>query len=352
MKDIATLKLNEFDYQLPKELIAQSALVERTKARLMVLDRSHQQIEHSQFYEIQNYLSKGDVLVLNDTKVVPARFYAKRKTGARVEILILGRRNDVFQALVKPSGRVKEGEDLILENAEHILIHVIDPPDHQTGIRRLRFLGTEKPESILEKYGRMPLPPYIDREDSEIDRELYQTVFAKRLGAVASPTAGLHFDGPLLKKIEAKGVEILFVTLHVGYGTFQPVNTEDITQHQMYHEYFEISDETAERINFAKSDGRRVIACGTTAVRALESSATNSMPSEVRAHEGMTNLFIYPSYEFKIVDAMITNFHLPKTTLLMLASAFSGHEFLVNAYQEAIQNKYRFYSYGDAMLIL
>lgn len=378
MRSISAIKLSDFDYQLPKELIAQSALVERAKARLMVLDRSHQQIEHHQFQEIQNYFEKGDVLILNDTKVVPARLFAKRKTGARVEILVLGRhceeaqradeaipsfeiasatlgtqpRNDVFQALIKPSGRVKEGEDLILENADHILIRVIDPPDHQTGIRGIQFLGNENLETILEKYGRIPLPPYIDREDSEIDRELYQTVFAKRLGAVASPTAGLHFDEALLKKIEAKGVEILFVTLHVSYGTFQPVNTEDITQHQMYHEYFEISDETAERINFAKSDGRRVIACGTTAVRVLESSATHSIPSEVRANEGMTNLFIYPSYEFKIVDGMITNFHLPKTTLLMLVSAFSGHEFLMRAYQEAIREKYRFYSYGDTMLIV
>ncbi len=352
MRNIAAVKLSDFNYQLPKELIAQSALIERAKARLMVLDRSSQNIRHCQFHDVENDFEKGDVLVLNDTKVIPARLFAKRKTGGRVEILVLNNNQNSCEALVKPSGRVKAGENLILESAPQILIHILDPPDHQTGIRHIQFLSEEKANSILEQYGRIPLPPYIDREDSEIDRELYQTVFAKRLGAVASPTAGLHFDEALLKKIEAKGVEILCVTLHVNYGTFQPVSSDDLTRHKMYHEYFHISDETAERINFAKSDGRRVIACGTTAVRALESSVTNSMPAEVRANEGMTDLFIYPSYEFKIVDGMITNFHLPKTTLLMLVSAFAGHEFLMRAYQEAIRNQYRFYSYGDAMLIV
>ncbi len=393
MRNLAAIhQLSHFDYQLPKELIAQTALAKRSDARLMVLNRSGQNIEHRHFHEIGNYFEKGDLLILNDTKVLPARLFAKRKTGARVEILVLksgdefissplmgedkgggeniilsphpclagrqanlppqGGKGKIFQVLIKPSGRVKESEELVLIEAEDIAIHVMDSADRETGIRHIHFLGNKKTEDILEKYGRVPLPPYIDREDSEIDRELYQTVFAKRAGAVASPTAGLHFDEPLLKKIEAKGVEILFVTLHVSYGTFQPVSLEDLTQHKMYHEYFEISDETAERINFAKSDGRRVIACGTTAVRALESSATSSVPAEVKPNEGMTNLFIYPPYEFKIVDGMITNFHLPKTTLLMLVSAFSGHEFLMRAYQEAIREKYRFYSYGDAMLIV
>ncbi len=375
MRNIATLKLSDFEYQLPKELIAQNALSERTDARLMVLDRSAHRTKHHQFHEIDSYLEKGDVLVLNDTKVISARLFAKRKTGGRVEILFLKSlsfphalsgnldvdprlkhsgmtAHETLEVLIKPSGKIKEGEELILDAAPHISIHVLDAPDHLTGIRHIHFTGSEKAESILERYGRVPLPPYIEREDSELDRELYQTVYARKAGAVASPTAGLHFDEPLLKRLEAKGIEILFVTLHVSLGTFQPVDAEDLSQHKMYHEYFYLSDETAERINFAKSDGRRVIACGTTVVRALESSATDSVPGEVKTNEGMTNIFIYPPYEFKIVDGLITNFHLPRTTLLMLVSAFAGHEFVMRAYQEAIQNKYRFYSYGDAMLIV
>ncbi len=375
MKFTASLKLSDFDYQLPKELIAQSALIERANAKLMVLNRSSQSIEHREFRDIESYLEKGDVLVLNDTKVVPARLFAKKKMGGKVEILVLGSSSPFMGedkgggkisphpslppqggkeclALIKPSGRVKAGEELLLIDSDQITIRVLNAPDHQTGIRYIEFLGAKNPTTVLEKFGRIPLPPYIDREDSQIDRELYQTVFAKKLGAVASPTAGLHFDEALLEKIEAKGVEILFVTLHVGYGTFQPVAVDDLTRHKMHEEYFYISDEVAERINFAKSDGRRVIACGTTALRALESSATSSMPAEVKAIEGMTNLFIYPPYEFKIVDVMITNFHLPKTTLLMLASAFAGQEFLMRAYQKAIKHKYRFFSYGDAMLIV
>ncbi len=344
-------KLSDFDYELPKELIAQDANPARSHARLMVLNRVDHSISHRQFFQIEDYFEKGDVLVLNDTKVVPARIFAKRKSGAHVEILLLKKEKNAWKALIKPSGRIQEKEIIVLAENSEIELEVMDSPDGQTGIRTIRFLSDHS-EKILEQYGHVPLPPYIDRKDSPIDRELYQTVFAKRPGAVASPTAGLHFDEALLSKLESKGVEILYVTLHVSYGTFQPVNSEDLSQHEMYAEYCELSDEVSERINFAKSDGRRIIACGTTAMRTLESCATDSIPSEVRAFEGMTNLFIYPPHEFKIIDAMITNFHLPKTTLLMLASAFSGHEFLMKAYQEAISQKYRFYSYGDAMLIL
>ena len=381
MPKLLSVKLTDFDYELPKDLIAQTALPKRTDARLLVLNRSQQTIEHKTFRDIVNYFSEGDVLVLNDTKVLPARIFAKRKTGGQVEILVLNsdsviaseakqsktqrllRRPDgllamtnkesrTYQVLIKPSGRVKAGEELILNEDPLILVKVLDPPDHQTGIRHIQVLGTENLDSILEQIGRIPLPPYIDREDVPADRELYQTVFAKRSGAVASPTAGLHFDQALLDQLIKKGVEILFVTLHVSYGTFQPVVSDDLAQHKMYEEYFEIPDETAEPINFAKADGRPITACGTTVVRTLESAATDSLPFEVEVKNGMTELFIYPPYEFKIAEQMITNFHLPRTTLLMLTSAFTGHDFLMRAYREAIEQRYRFYSYGDAMLIL
>jgi S-adenosylmethionine:tRNA ribosyltransferase-isomerase len=287
-----------------------------------------------------------------------------------VELLAL-RESDagakIWQVLVKPSSRVHQNEELILE--EDLTVRVLDSPDHRTGIRHVQF-QTPDVEDLLGRIGRIPLPPYIDREDTPIDRELYQTVFARRPGAVASPTAGLHFDEALLDQIRRKGVPICFVTLHIGVGTFQPVAEEDLTQHDIHEEYFEIPDETAELVNFAKSGGRRIIACGTTVVRALESSVRPSIPPgqnpndsdtplghdglrcEVVSKSGMTKLFIYPPYEFKIVDAMITNFHLPKTTLLMLASAFGGHDLVMRAYREAIEKRYRFYSYGDAMLIL
>ncbi|MBI4367939.1 MAG: tRNA preQ1(34) S-adenosylmethionine ribosyltransferase-isomerase QueA [Candidatus Omnitrophica bacterium] len=389
------MQLSDFEYVLPKELIAQTALVERTKARLLVLDRKTGSIRHRIFQSIADYFEKGDVLVLNDTKVLPARIFARRKTGARVEILVLksvpgttvpGSENPApavpgtvtWEALVKPSGRIREGEDLVLECMgavsaplhNDIFIRVLDGADHKTGFRHIQFLGGESPDSILRTYGHIPLPPYIDREDTPADRELYQTVFAKCPGAVASPTAGLHFDEALLSKLEAKGVEILFITLHVSYGTFQPVVSEDLTEHRMHQEYFEISDEVGKRIDFAKADGRRVTACGTTVVRTLESQASVPLPTSARfkgqmnnepgtfgsgtvhAGQGTTDLFIYPPYDFKIADRMITNFHLPRTTLLMLTSAFAGHELLMKAYREAIQEKYRFYSYGDGMLIV
>ena len=350
MSKLLSMKLTDFDYVLPKELIAQSALPKRTDARLLVLNRSQQMIEHRTFRDIADYFSKGDVLVLNDTKVLPARIFAKRKTGGQVEILVLKKSDN--KVLIKPSGRVKAGEELILNEDPLILVKVLDPPDHQTGIRHIQILGNENLDSILEQIGHIPLPPYIDREDVPADRELYQTVFAKHSGAVASPTAGLHFDQTLLDQLRMKGVEILFVTLHVSYGTFQPVVNDDLAQHKMYEEYFEIPDETAEPINFAKADGRPITACGTTVIRTLESAATDSLPFEVETKNEMTELFIYPPYEFKIAERMITNFHLPRTTLLMLTSAFAGHDFLMQAYREAIEKRYRFYSYGDAMLIL
>ena len=280
------MKLSDFDYELPKELIAQTALPERTEARLLVLDRAKGTITHKTFRDLLDDLEKGNVLVLNDTKVLPARLFGKRKTGARVEILLLKKEGSIWEALVRPSGRIREGEELEVGEAQKTKVSVLDSPHSDTGIRHLRFnLDGNSLDSFLEKSGRIPLPPYIDREDTSVDRELYQTVFARYPGAVASPTAGLHFDEALLKRIEAKGVEILFVTLHVSYGTFQPVASEDLMQHKMYEEHFEIPEETAERINFAKSDGRRLIACGTTVVRALESAATHAVPSAVKSKQ-------------------------------------------------------------------
>ena len=349
MNKTLTLKLSDFDYELPKKLIAQQALPKRTEARLLVACRQMRTLEHKNFGDVVDSFEKGDLLVLNDTKVLPARLFGKRKTGGRVEILLLKSSGSVWEVLIKPSGRIHEGEAIELNH--DAALRVLDSPNPDSGLRHVKFLNCDVMR-FLETHGRIPLPPYIEREDNPTDRELYQTVFAKRPGAVASPTAGLHFDETLLNQIEAKGVEILFVTLHVSYGTFQPVASEDLSQHEMYEEYFEISDEAAERINFAKADGRRVLACGTTVVRTLESAATNSVPSEIKPQAATTNLFIYPPYEFKIVDGMITNFHLPKTTLFMLTSTFAGHEFLMLAYQEAIAKQYRFYSYGDAMFIL
>lgn len=356
MNSDTILKLSDFDYELPKELIAQEALRKRSDARLLVLDRGEKTIEHRKFSDITDYFQKGDVLVLNDTKVLPARLFAKKKTGGQVEILIL--RDGVqsaakpIQVLLKPSRRVRKDEELVLTGDDKTILRVLNESDHETGTRSVQFDTDESVESILNRIGRIPLPPYINREDIPIDRELYQTVFARCAGAVASPTAGLHFDEALLGQIRKKGVPIVFVTLHVGHGTFHPVHEEHLVEHKMHGEYFLMPPEAAEVINLAKTDGRRVIACGTTAVRTLESCVHDSLPPEVREKEGETDLFIYPPYEFKIADGMITNFHLPKTTLLMLASAFAGHDFLMRAYREAIRQKYRFYSYGDGMLIL
>ncbi len=345
--------LNDFDYVLPQELIAQNALIERANARLLVLERKTGAIQHKTFRDLPEYFESGDVLVLNNTKVLPARLFVNRKTGGRVEILVLSHDENTKEArvLLKPSRRVHRDEELFLDSGEAFL-SVLDEADHETGIRHVRFLTIETIEKSLERLGKIPLPPYIDRAELPVDRTLYQTVFAANPGAVASPTAGLHFDEALLAKLEEKGVQITFVTLHVGYGTFQPVQVEDLSKHKMHEEYFEVPDETAEIINFAKLDARPITACGTTVIRTLESSTRETLPPECSAQNGFSRLFIYPPYEFKIADRMITNFHLPKSTLLMLTSAFAGHEFLMRAYKEAIRERYRFYSYGDAMLII
>lgn len=344
-------RLSDYDYDLPEELIAEFPLARRPEARLMRLSRADRKITHGHFFDIQKALRPGDVLVLNDTKVIPARLRGVRGTGGKAEALLLCEFEDgSWDALLKPSGRISRGDKLDFSDQGLCLeAEVLDDGREGSGTRRIRFLG-EDPKSVIRQIGHMPLPPYIRREDRPSDREDYQTVFARHEGAVAAPTAGLHFDQALLSTLQNSGVEVLTVTLHTGYGTFQPVTAEDILEHRMFEEAFVVSPEAAERINQAKKEGRRVIACGTTSVRTLEAAAKT--PGHVEAGTGRTSLFIYPPYDFKIVDGLITNFHLPKSTLLMLVSAFAGYEFLREAYLAAVREKYRFYSYGDAMLIL
>lgn len=372
--------LKDFDYELPRALIAPYPEPKRSEARLLVLDRTTQRMEHRIFRNLSDYLRAGDLLVLNNTKVLPARLFGRKPTGGRVEVLLLKKEEPlVWEILLKPSGRVKKGTRLVLgENGTTLEGEILDEPRADSGVRQIRFygdgskrdrserLGTSnlslrEPSLIQERLremGRIPLPPYLDRADEEIDREFYQTVFAQVEGAVASPTAGLHFDEPLLDTLRDQGVEICFVTLHVSYGTFQPVQTEDLSKHEIYEEEFEIKEEAAAQIQRALEEKRRIVACGTTVVRVLETTAQVSQRGGASRRwlpqpmKGTTRLFIYPPYQFELIDAMITNFHLPRSTLLMLVSAFGGRELIFRAYAEAIHLHYRFYSYGDAMLIL
>lgn len=348
------MKLSDFDYHLPPELIAQYPAVERSSSRLLVHERAGSKTAHERFKQIGRYLKKGDVLVLNDTRVLPARLYGSRETGGKVEALLLTpAEKNCWKALIRPSGRIKKGAVLTFEKAGKVIkATVADDAAPDTGERLLDF-GNGDFYRALEEAGYMPLPPYLGRAAETGDDERYQTVFADRQGAVAAPTAGLHFDRVLLDQLTAEGVEIVRVTLHVGYGTFQPVMAEDPREHRMHAENFEISPRAAEIINTACREGRRVIACGTTSVRVLETAASGT--GQIKACSGSTNIFIYPPYSFKITSGLITNFHLPKTTLLMLVAAFlgeRGREKLFELYQKAIDEKYRFFSYGDAMLIL
>ncbi len=342
------MELSLFDYDLPEELIAQYPLPNREESRLMVLERKTQRIFHSQFLHIGEFLSPNDLLVLNDTRVIPARLVGqKRGTGARIEVfLVAERERDVWEALIKPGKRVKRGT--IVEFADGILqAQVLTKLETGTYTVRVKYRGQF--HAILSEIGQTPLPPYIKRQPEQLDRIRYQNVYAEKDGAIAAPTAGLHFTQKLLNDLQQKGVSIAKITLHVGLGTFQPVKSENVKKHKMHAEYFEISPETAEQINRCKQQGDRIIAVGTTSVRTLETVAVNG---KIISKRGFTNLFIYSGYQFQIVDALITNFHLPKSTLLMLVSAFAGRKFMLEAYQEAIKQRYRFYSYGDAMLIL
>ncbi len=346
------LTTNDFNYNLPEELIAQYPLKKRESARMMVLDRTTKSIEHKHFFDIIDYLNKDDVLVLNNTKVFPARLIAKRYSGGEVEVFLLNptAQNNQWFCLMKRSKRVKEGETLFVN--EDFKIKIIKKDTEQAvegelpkNIVELEFSGDDVYE-ILNKYGSIPLPPYISRQTNEDDKQDYQTVFAKNIGSVAAPTAGLHFSKEILEKIKNKGVEIVYITLNVGLGTFLPVKVEDFTKHKMHHESFIIPEETANTINSAKGS---VIAAGTTVLRTLE--ATYQKYGKIVALQDETDIFIYPPYKIKSIDKLITNFHLPKSTLIMLVSAFAGKDFIFSAYQEAIKEKYRFFSYGDCMLI-
>lgn len=351
MTSVEPAALKDFDYALPQELIAAHPLEDRAGARLLRVDRRTGAISHHTFRELQHFLEPGDVLVLNNTEVIPARIFGRKRTGGKVEALLLKEEEyGRWEVLLRPGGRIKKGAVLeFTGNGARLEAEVLDDSRSDSAGRSLRFSPAAVRE-MLDKIGHTPLPPYINRPDTEADKKNYQTVFAQTPGAVASPTAGLHFDRALLDVLLLKGIEIAVVTLHVGYGTFQTINCEDLSRHQMLEEEFEVTEDAAETINRALSENRRIIACGTTCVRTLESAVDSG--GRVRPQKGKTNLFIYPPYEFKVARGLITNFHLPKSTLLLLTAAFLGREKLFDAYRAAIRMRYRFYSYGDAMLIL
>lgn len=339
------MHLEDFNYELPAELIAQEPLAKREQSRLLVLDKETGAIQHRIFADLGQYLQPGDVLVSNNTRVIPARLCGrKEKTGALIEVVLLSRlEGRRWETLVRPGKRVQPGTRIIFGEGELVAETIDKTP---AGGRVLEFIFEGVFEEILDRLGQMPLPPYIHQSLTEPER--YQTVYARVPGSAAAPTAGLHFTPDLINSLEKRGIEWVEILLHVGLGTFRPVKEEDITKHQMHSEYFEISQEAAEAINKAKEEGRRIIAVGTTSTRTLESSWTNG---QIQAGKGWTEIFIYPGYEFKVIDGLITNFHLPKSTLLMLVSALAGREKVLKAYQAAIQERYRFFSFGDAMFI-
>ena len=341
------MKLSEFNYELPEELIAQTPIKKRDESRLMILNRKEQTIEHKKFKDIIEYLQPGDVLVRNNTKVIPARLYGKKETGANVEFLLLNNiENDIWEAIVRPGNKLHVGTKVIFGDGilEANILEIMPG-----GTRKVEFKYQGIFNEILDKIGLMPLPPYIHETLKEKDR--YQTVYAKYEGSAAAPTAGLHFTPELLQKIEEKGIEIANVTLHVGIGTFRPVKEQTIEEHKMHSEHFYIKQEDVNKINKAKKEGRRVIAVGTTSCRVLESIADENT-GMVKPIEDDTEIFIYPGYKFKCIDGLITNFHLPESTLLMLVSALAGKEYIMKAYKEAVKEKYRFFSFGDAMFII
>jgi len=342
------MKLSDFDYDLPKGLIAQYPLDDREKCRLEVLDRTSNTVSHEVFEDIVGYFKKGDCLILNDTKVMPARLFGKRKTGGKVELFALEKKSPVCEVLVKPSGRLKEGEKVVLESGDEV--EVLGRGESGRYVRFGRNL-----EDILKESGHVPLPPYIDRDDEISDRSDYQTIYGSKEGATASPTAGLHFTRELLDSISSLGVRVSYVTLHTNYGTFAPIKTDNVEEHKMHKEYFELPTETINTIAETKKSGGKIFAVGTTSMRVLEFCAdkiTNHERRITNDESGYTDMYIYPGYKFRIVDHLITNFHLPKSTLMLLVSAFAGKGFIFEAYRQAIMGKYRFFSYGDAMLIL
>lgn len=350
------MHINDFDYELPEELIAQKPQKDRDKCRLMVLRRSDNSIEHRHFFDILEYLKEGDCLLLNDSKVIPARLYGiKEGTGARVEFLLIKRiEGDTWETMVRPGKRLKPGDSVVFsdEDGKKLRAEILDYGEDGTRIVKMEYDGILMER--LEEIGSMPLPPYISRPSNDEDKDDYQTVYCHEEGSVAAPTAGLHFTTELLEKAREKGIKIAFVTLHVGIGTFRPVKCETIEEHHMHFEEYSVSEETAEIVNETVLSGGRVISVGTTSTRTAESAACFDEKSGkylLKAGSGSTDIFIYPGYEFKIIESLITNFHLPKSTLMMLVSALYDREHILKAYDEAVREEYRFFSYGDAMFI-
>ena len=340
------MDVKDFDYELPEELIAQDPLEDRSSSRLMVLDKTTGNVEHHIFKDILEYLKPGDCLVINNTKVIPARLYGvKEGTNAKIELLLLKRKeNDVWETLVKPGKKAKPGTRIIF--GDGLLVgEIIDIVEEGNRLIQFHYEGIF--EEILDQLGQMPLPPYITHQLQ--DKGRYQTVYAKYDGSAAAPTAGLHFTKELLEQVKAKGVDIAEVTLHVGLGTFRPVKVENVLEHHMNSEFYMVSQEAADKINNAKKNGNRVISVGTTSTRTLESAADEN--GYLKETSGWTEIFIYPGYKFKVIDGLITNFHLPQSTLVMLVSALAGREHVLHAYQIAVEEKYRFFSFGDAMFI-
>lgn len=352
------MNISEFDYNLPEELIAQMPSDKRENSKMMVLDRENKTIEHKHFFDIVDYIDDNCILVLNNTKVLPARLYGRKDTGAKIEVFLLevdksntDKDKCIWKALIKPSKRVKP--DTIIKISDELSVKILEKLEDD-GEWQIEMLYEGDLFEILHRVGNIPLPPYIERkmqsdEIKHFDMERYQTVYAKDEGSVAAPTAGLHFTKDILEKLKAKGVEIVYITLNVGLGTFRPVKCENILDHKMHSETFEITQEAANKINKAKESGKKIVAVGTTTVRTLETAYQQF--GCIKACHSHSELFIYPPYEFKVIDRLITNFHLPKSTLLMLVSALAGKDFILKAYEEAIKNKYRFFSYGDCMFI-
>lgn len=341
------MNVNLYDFELPEQLIAQTPLLDRTASRLLTLNKENGEVNHRSFPDIINFLEPGDTLVLNDTRVLPARLFGtKEDTGAKAEVLLLKNvEGDRWEALVKPGKRLKAGSVIVFGDE---LKAIIDE-EGEMGARTLTFSYNGIFQEILDRLGEMPLPPYI--KETLDDRERYQTVYAKHEGSAAAPTAGLHFTDELLDQIRAKGVNVTFITLHVGLGTFRPMSVDVVEEHEMHEEYYSMSQETADLINETKKRGNRVFAVGTTSCRTLETVGSKFEDGLLQESSGWTKIFIYPGYTFKVIDGMLTNFHLPKSTLVMLVSALAGREHIMHAYEQAIQEKYRFFSFGDAMLI-
>lgn len=340
------MQLDDFDFNLPSKLIAQYPQAERSASRLLCLDRKTGAVSHHVFSDLPNFLTAKDLLVLNDTKVIPARLFGTKSTSGKIEVLVERVLDDKHVlAHVRANKSLKIGDKLnFLKKTVEAEVMV-----RQADLFELRFLGDMTVSNVLESMGHVPLPPYINRPDEILDKERYQTVYAKHRGAVAAPTAGLHFDEILLKRLQENGIKKTFVTLHVGAGTFQPVRVSTIKEHRIHKEYVNVSKETCENIRETRSKCGRIVAVGTTAVRSIE---TASSGGEIRQFQGDTDIFIYPGYQFHYIDALVTNFHLPRSTLLMLVCAFAGYENIINAYEEAVREQYRFFSYGDAMLIV